>query len=86
MWYSRNRRAQINASDETITTKDWIDICERWGNKCLCCGKSGNYLTLTLDHVFPLIDGGQHKKNNIQPLCKSCNSRKGAKYIDYRRK
>jgi 5-methylcytosine-specific restriction endonuclease McrA len=84
LWYSRNRRAKIDASDETITTKDWIDICERWGNKCLCCGKPGNYLTLTLDHVFPLIDGGQHKKNNIQPLCKSCNSRKGAKYIDYR--
>src|SRR4030042_2386240 len=80
---SRNRRGKIMASDEIITTKDWIDICERWGNKCLCCDKSGNYLTLTLDHVNPLIDGGQHKKNNIQPLCKSCNCRKGAKYIDY---
>jgi len=83
--YSENRRVKFLESDEEITTIDWINICEQWGNKCLCCGKSGDYRTLTMDHVKPLKYGGQHKKNNIQPLCKNCNSKKGAKYVDYRR-
>lgn len=81
---TKNRTERILADYEIITTEDWIDICDQWGNKCLCCGKPGNYQTLTMDHVMPLVLAGAHRKHNIQPLCQSCNSRKGAKYIDYR--
>lgn len=39
---------------------------------------------MTMDHVIPLVIGGPHHPDNIQPLCQRCNSRKGARVIDYR--
>lgn len=51
--------------------------------RCLRCGSVEN---LTLDHVVPISLGGAHACNNFQVLCKSCNSRKGARSsADYRK-
>lgn len=63
-----------------IGTRDWLELCEHYGNVCLACGRS----PVTIDHVVPLARGGLHDISNVQPLCKPCNSRKGTKTIDYR--
>ena len=47
-------------------------------NKCNLCNKKTK---LTLDHIIPLSLGGIHAKENIQILCKSCNSKKHNKLI-----
>lgn len=79
---NRNRRAFKKVGGGKVTAKEWKDLCEKYGNKCLCCGASG--IKLTQDHVLPLVLFGKHSIENIQPLCQSCNSKKGTKVIDYR--
>jgi hypothetical protein len=76
-----NRRARENNGGK-ITNEEWQEVLEKYGNKCLCCGRTD--VRLTLDHVMPLSIGGLNVIENAQPLCKSCNSRKQAKHIDYR--
>lgn len=49
---------------------------------CLCCGSSEN---LSIDHIIPVIKNGANDLSNLQTLCKSCNSKKCDKIIDYRK-
>lgn len=78
----QKRRATKMGNGGSFTAKEWIDLCDRYGNVCLCCKESKK---LTADHVVPLISGGVNDISNIQPLCLSCNSKKGTKTIDYRK-
>lgn len=48
-----------------------------WGNRCWVCGRTG---ALALDHVKPLARGGADMLCNFRPICKPCNSAKGAKW------
>lgn len=79
--YAKSRADKIAKSNKGITQKEWTDLCNKYDNKCLCCGTKEN---ITLDHVFPISLGGADSIINAQPLCGSCNSKKGVKYIDYR--
>lgn len=48
------------------------------GYRCLHCGNG----ELTLDHIKPRVLGGPDAFENLQTLCRSCNSRKGcAPYV-----
>lgn len=78
---SAAQRAKRKSTHESFTAGEWKDLKERYGNRCLCCGSTG---PLTADHVIPLSKGGRGTIDNIQPLCKSCNSTKHTKCIDYR--
>jgi len=59
---------------------------DKW--RCRACGcKTPKELRGTiepnapeLDHVIPLSLGGPHTRKNLQCLCRSCNSKKSAKY------
>jgi 5-methylcytosine-specific restriction endonuclease McrA len=64
-----------------VTREEWAAIKERYGGRCVRCGADGE---LTRDHVVPKVLGGLDVAANIQPLCRSCNSAKGARYADYR--
>lgn len=82
--YNNDHRARILQSGGTIKSDEWLSLCNKYGNVCLCCGKGD--VKLTIDHVVPLSKGGANLITNVQPLCKSCNSKKGTQTIDYRRK
>lgn len=75
------RRARVRGALGEYTGAEFEALCEATGNHCLCCGRE---LPLGPDHVVPLSRGGSNDISNIQPLCKSCNSSKGTKAIDYR--
>lgn len=64
------------------TDAEWEAILDRYGHRCVACGRSD--ALLTKDHVRPLARAGANTADNLQPLDGSCNSRKGAKWIDWR--
>lgn len=51
-------------------------VYERDGWACLHCGATAN---LSLDHIYPWSLGGPDEIDNLQTLCRSCNSKKGAR-------
>jgi 5-methylcytosine-specific restriction endonuclease McrA len=69
-----NRKARLRGAEGRHTCREWLDICDRFGNKCAHCESTG---PLTKDHIIPVCLGGSNYAANIQPLCMSCNCRKG---------
>lgn len=65
-----------NPGRPTIPARLRIAVYERDGYACLHCGTSDD---LTLDHIHPWSRGGPDTYDNLQTLCRSCNSRKGAR-------
>jgi DNA-binding transcriptional ArsR family regulator len=51
-------------------------VWERDNFTCKHCGKRQ---FLSVDHIHPESAGGQATLDNLQTLCRSCNSRKGAR-------
>lgn len=49
-------------------------VMERDAYRCRHCA---THIDLTCDHIIPEIDGGPTTFENLQTLCKSCNSKKG---------
>jgi 5-methylcytosine-specific restriction endonuclease McrA len=76
-----NRRVRLSQNGGRFTVKEWQCLCAAYGFRCLCCGQ---VKPLTADHVIPIVHGGSGNIANIQPLCASCNSKKGIKHTDYR--
>jgi 5-methylcytosine-specific restriction endonuclease McrA len=64
----------------------WPQIVAHYG-PCVCCPTLGTIAKDTVvDHVVPYISDPLtlNKLVNLQPLCRSCNSRKGTGIDDYR--
>ena len=69
---TKGKRREL-ASNYDIT---FLSIGRRDGFHCQHCGATSD---LTIDHITPLVRGGSNELDNLQFLCKSCNSRKGDK-------
>lgn len=59
----------------TFTAQEWLDLCARHNQRCAMCGEQK---PLTVDHIIPRSQKGPNVIANIQPLCLSCNGKKGA--------
>ena len=67
---SQNRRAR-EARAPGIITRGTIETLKRSMPVCQKCGAADR---LEIDHVVPLVLGGTNYIDNLQVLCKSCNS------------
>lgn len=76
----RHKKEQGNG----FTKTEWKMLKKYFRYHCLCCGRAEPEVELAADHIIPLHQGGAHELHNIQPLCQSCNSKKGIKSTDYR--
>ena len=82
--YRAKRRAIKASLPGHYTASEFTAICEKYNNRCLCCGKKSK---LAADHVIPITwPGSTNYISNLQPLCGPCNSSKGNhRATDYRR-
>ncbi len=78
------RRALKHNAGPSFTAKEWNALKRQYNYTCLRCGRKEPEITLTVDHIVPLSQGGKNTIDNIQPLCKPCNSAKHDDTIDYR--
>ena len=69
----RYRASKANNRVYKITQKYLLKL---YSSLCYVCGSDSH---IEADHIIPISRGGTHSEGNLQPLCRSCNSSKGAK-------
>ena len=66
-----------------FSVEDWLMLKKICNYSCMMCGKKESEIKLTIDHIIPLIWGGNNYITDVQPLCRSCNSKKGSKLSNF---
>lgn len=70
------RKHRLRANGGKFTYEEWKQMKKDCGYTCQICGKKEPEIKLVRDHIVPIVKEGKHCKENIQPLCISCNCRK----------
>jgi len=60
-----------------IGNKLRFDIFKRDGYKCVYCGATPPTVVLEVDHIMPVIKGGENTIENLITSCFECNRGKG---------
>lgn len=71
------RRAQSGCH----SVPEWRALLKQCNHKCVGCGCQPDMLER--DHIIPVSQGGSDNISNIQPLCGTCNKRKGVQTINF---
>lgn len=64
----------------TFDDSDIIAKYEQQEHKCAMCHQEFNLSDMAGDHIIPWSKGGRTKFDNLQMLCKKCNSKKSDMY------
>jgi 5-methylcytosine-specific restriction endonuclease McrA len=83
-WRRRFRRRKRPAGPQRIPIPAAVrrHVYARDDYTCVYCGRRGNRLRLTIDHVFPVALGGTNDVANLVTACRPCNLAKGARRLD----
>lgn len=71
------KRRMLLEDKGSFSLDDWNALVALYNFRCAWCASS--IRKLTIDHIVPVSKGGDNYITNIQPLCKPCNSKKGAR-------
>jgi 5-methylcytosine-specific restriction endonuclease McrA len=81
----RKRMSRLNKITETFTLYEWGKMLKLSNGICPGYECNPHFVgieNLTLDHIYPVSkaeEGRVYTINDIQPLCRKCNSKKGDK-------
>jgi 5-methylcytosine-specific restriction endonuclease McrA len=75
----QRRRARLRCVASTLTETQWMDVLETFGFACAYCLRSN--ISLTIDHVVPIVRVGANTADNVVPSCGTCNRQKGPRGI-----
>jgi len=67
---------------KALSKKLRFDVFKRDGFKCQYCGVTPTHEVLQVDHIIPVIDGGENEIDNLITSCQPCNLGKGAKSLN----
>jgi 5-methylcytosine-specific restriction endonuclease McrA len=73
--YRRKQKLAAAKALGSHTRAEWLALLAKHGGRCARCEATEG---ITKDHIKALVKGGSNDISNIQPLCRSCNSRKRA--------
>ena len=77
------RRARVSGIPGSYTTEQWEILTSFFNGVCPVCLKHIN--KFSVDHIIPITKpGSSHWIDNIQPICRRCNSSKHDHTRDYR--
>lgn len=79
----KRAKAKRRGVEGSYTLSDWELLKKQYGYTCPCCKRKEPKIELHADHIIPIVKGGTNYIENIQPLCKTCNSRKYTKIIKF---
>ena len=76
---ARNYRKRLAQVGGYSYLEHYPEIYQRDGGKCVYCGTTEK---LGLDHLIPLIKGGDNEIDNLVLACKQCNAGKSGRLIE----
>lgn len=72
------RRAASKQVVNDLSYEEWEEILENQNHKCAHCHTQFTVnFQPTIDHIIPVSRGGGLTADNVQALCRRCNSKKG---------
>lgn len=71
----RSLEANVKFEIELIDLKKMF--INAYGKECKYCQKTLTYRNIACDHIIPISKNGDSTVDNLQLICKTCNTRKG---------
>lgn len=79
--YALVRKERLAANNASMTDVDRQTSAEYQEiirfDPCVYCGG----ISVAIDHITPVVDGGSDRWGNLAPVCKSCNSSKRSRSV-----